>query len=248
MTWANGPWADGPWADSQTGATSHATSGALASQSAAVSGSATHKTLHATSGALAAQAASVSGTADHSSAATHDTSAAIAAQSATIAGAATHNAVHATTGALQSDSAALSGEARNETNYVPPSTGGAGRSKRRRRHVVEIDGEDFIVNSEEEALELLERAKQEAEQVAKQAIERAAKVKVRPVRKVIADARKSLALPDIKAPGLEDYAAQITQHIEELYQDALRTIEIAALIAKREREDEDDEDILLLMA
>ena len=82
----------------------------------------------------------------------------------------------------------------------------------------------------------------------KQAIERAAKVKVRPVRKVIADARKSLALPDIKAPGLEDYAAQITQHIEELYQDALRTIEIAALIAKREREDEDDEDILLLMA
>lgn len=169
MTWANGPWADGPWADSQTGATSHATSGALASQSAAVSD-------------------------------------------------------------------------------VPPSTGGAGRSKRRRRHVVEIDGEDFIVNSEEEALELLERAKQEAEQVAKQAIERAAKVKVRPVRKVIADARKSLALPDIKAPGLEDYAAQITQHIEELYQDALRTIEIAALIAKREREDEDDEDILLLMA
>lgn len=132
------------------------------------------------------------------------------------------------------------GEARSAT--------GAGRSRRRRPYVVEIDGHDFVVNSEEEAAALLENAKEEAEQVARQAIERAAKVKVRPVRKVIADARKSLALPDIKAPGLEDYAAQITQHIEELYQDALRTIEIAALIAKREREDEDDEDILLLMA
>ena len=201
---------------------------------------------HTTSGALTAQAATLAGIAAHAT--LHATSGALAAQSATIAGTAAHATVHATSGALQAESATISGEARDETNYVPPSNKGAGRSRRRRLHVVEIDGEDFIVGSEEEAVALLENAKEEAEQIARQAIERAAKVKVRPVRKVIADARKSLALPDIKAPGLEDYAAQITQHIEELYQDALRTIEIAALIAKREREDEDDEDILLLMA
>lgn len=130
-----------------------------------------------------------------------------------------------------------------------PAQKGAGRSRRRRPHVVEIDGEDFIVGSAEEAQELLERAKEEAAQVAKVAIERASKVRNRPVRKVLADARKAMQVPAIDAPpDLEAYADQITRQIESLYADALRTIEIAALIAKREREDEDDEDVLLLMA
>lgn len=131
---------------------------------------------------------------------------------------------------------------------TPRTATGAGRSRRRRPHVVEIDGHDFVVGSAEEAEALLESARQEAEEVARKAVERASKVKNRPVRKVIADARKALAPPEIRAPGIEDYAAQVTQHIEALYADALRTIEIAALIAKREREDEDDEDVLLLMA
>ena len=67
-------------------------------------------------------------------------------------------------------------------------------------------------------------------------------------RKIVADARKSLALPTINAPGLEDYAGQIAQQIEDLYRSTIRTIEVESLLHNRDRAEEDDEDILLLIA
>lgn len=127
---------------------------------------------------------------------------------------------------------------------------GAGRSKRRqdkRPVVVEIDGEDFVVNSEEEAVALLDKAKEQAEQLAQVQIARAAKAERRKTGKVIADARKTLVVPQIKAPGLESYAAQVLADIRDTYASTMRTIEVAALLRKRDREEEDDEDVLLLL-
>ena len=126
---------------------------------------------------------------------------------------------------------------------------GAGRHRRTRpRVVVEIDGEDFIAESSEEAQAILDQAKEAAEEKAKVAIERATKARNRPTRKVMADARKALELPAISAPDLGGYAEEISRQIEDIYQSAIQTIEVAALLRKRELEEEDDEDILLLIA
>ena len=92
------------------------------------------------------------------------------------------------------------------------------------------------------------QAKEAAEEKAKVAIERATKARNRPTRKVMADARKALELPAISAPDLGGYAEEISRQIEDIYQSAIQTIEVAALLRKRELEEEDDEDILLLIA
>lgn len=126
---------------------------------------------------------------------------------------------------------------------------GAGRSKRRRRkYEVEIDGEVFDASSVEDALEIIQKAKELAEERAKTAISRANKVQVRPVRRVLADARKTLPMPKITTDAPVDEVLQrVMAEIEQLYKDALTTIEIGVLLRRREEED-DEEAILALMA
>lgn len=87
---------------------SHATSGALSAQAAAVVGAALHIATHATSGVLAAQAATVSGTAATAED-THPTTGVLAADVAQVAGSATHLTLHATSGALVASRATVSG-------------------------------------------------------------------------------------------------------------------------------------------
>lgn len=146
----------------------------------------------------------------------------------------------------------LTGYAPTVTNgeeVAPAPMVGAGRPRRQRqRVVVEIDGEDFIAESVEEARALLDKAKDAAEEKASIAVKRATEAKKRPARKIVADARKSLAPPTINAPGIEDYAGQIAQQIEDLYRSTIRTIEVESLLRNRDRAEEDDEDILLLIA
>ena len=254
----------------------HATSGALSAQSATVAGTATHNALHATSGALSASEATVSGAADHTTPgasshpttgalsadaanvagtaahyALHATTGALAAQEAAIAGTAVHNAVHATSGDLISDPASVSGSARNETGYVAPTPmTGAGKSRKPRRRIeVEVDGKVISVSSVEEAHAVLEDLREQAEKIAAKTIERAAVRTKTPVRKVLQDARKALQVPEIVAPkSLRDAANQIIGDIRSQYEFALASVEIAAFLAKREREiEEDDEEVLLLL-
>lgn len=136
------------------------------------------------------------------------------------------------------------------TGAVERRSAAAGRpSRTRRARVVEIDGEDFIVNSAEEAEALLENAREQAKQLAATAVKRAAAAERRPARKVIADARRLLETPEIKAPeDLQPLAEQARADIEAIYQSALASVEIAALLARRQREEEDDEDVLMLIA
>ena len=121
------------------------------------------------------------------------------------------------------------------------------KDRKRKRVLVEIDGEEFIVASEEEAVLLLEQLREEAQKQADLVIERARKAVKRPSRKVIADARKSLVLPEIKADTtVSDMVAKISQEIEDLYKNALRTVEIGTLL-KKQQDFEDDEETALLM-
>ena len=251
----------------------YTSSGAPTAQAATVAGTANHVTTHASSGVLEAQAATVAGSADHSAAGAFSATGALTAQVATVAGSAAHLTLHTATGALVADSATAAGSAVHYTLHTAagdlvadaasisgsalhegdgaevakPFTG-AGRPRRtRQRVVVEIDGEDFIAESSEEAQAILDQAKEAAEEKAKVAIERATKARNRPTRKVMADARKALELPAISAPDLGGYAEEISRQIEDIYQSAIQTIEVAALLRKRELEEEDDEDILMLL-
>jgi hypothetical protein len=131
---------------------------------------------------------------------------------------------------------------------APSRQTGAGKAKKRRRQVVEIDGEVFSVSSAEEAQTILDRAKEQAQEIASQAVQRAVAATKRPVGKVLSDAKHTLLVPSIEVgEDLQPYALQIRNDIRELYESTLRTIEVAALLAKRQREEEDDEDVLLLL-
>ena len=250
--------------------------GALSAQAATAAGTAAHYTLHASTGALAAGAAVVSGTAERigtssfdatgalsAQAATvagtaahltlHTSTGALSAQAATVAGTAAHYTLHTSTGALEAGSATVSGTAVDETTYVPPvpqqSGGGKSRKPRMRRYQVEIDGAVHEVESLQEAEEVLAEAAQKATETAKLAIERAAKAKRRPVRKIVRDAEKALEVPAVSVPpSLQSYADQMIGQIRAEYQSALSAIEIAAHMARREREiEEDDEEVLMLL-
>ena len=256
--------------------TLHTATGALAAQAATVDGASTHYTLHASTGALAAGAAVVSGSAERigtssfdatgaltSQSATvagtashltlHTSTGALTAQSATVAGTAAHYTLHTSTGALEAGSATVSGTAVDETTYVPPvpqqSGGGKSRKPRKRRYQVEIDGEVHEVESLQEAEAVLAEAAQKATETAKLAIDRAVKAKRRPVRKIVRDAEKALTVPDVAvSPSLQSYADQLIGKIRAEYQSALSAIEIAAHMAKREREiEEDDEEVFMLL-
>ncbi len=204
---------------------------------------------HEATGSLTAQAATIAGEATHTSAITHEASGALASQTATIAGTATHLTLHATSGALQAGAATIAGVAVHIGPGAEVESKGAGKSKkpRRRRYQVEVDGEVFDASSAEEAESILEQVKEEAKAAAALAIDRATKAKARPASKVIKDAKKSLELPSISATNLPNIADEVLKDIGDIYQDALRSIEISLLLRKAEQDEEDDEEVLLLL-
>jgi hypothetical protein len=112
---------------------------------------------------------------------------------------------------------------------------GAGRTKKRRRLFVEIDGQDFEVGSAEEAIQLLNQAKQ----VAVAQIERAAAIRI----------SSGIPRPKItsKSPELKQVVSKARKEITSLYDQAIRDFEIAALMAAAEQEDEEEALIRFLM-
>jgi hypothetical protein len=112
---------------------------------------------------------------------------------------------------------------------------GAGRPKKpRRRLLVEINGEDFEVSSEEEARALL----QEAREIATKAIEKARSTPVR--------VNRGVQRPSIRtnAPELRQVVAQARRDIVHLFDGLARDMEIAALMRKRMEEDEEEEALI----
>lgn len=114
---------------------------------------------------------------------------------------------------------------------------GAGSRKRRRRYYVEIDGQEFEVSGPAEAESLLARAKD----VAQAQVEKARASPVR-VATGIKRPRIETASPELKA-----VVRQARQEITELYDAAIRDFEIAALLAKKAEDEEEEALIRLLM-
>jgi hypothetical protein len=152
--------------------------------------------------------------------------------------------VSATLGALT-----LAATATNDSPVVAvPAQKGAGRSRRRKKYTVEIDGQQVEVSSEREAVELLEAVAEKAKKTAEVAVSRAVKAKAKPRRDVIKDAKKTLQAPVIAVSDeLDPIADMIRRSVEKTYADAMQSIEISLLLRKLERDEEDDEDVLLLL-
>jgi flagellin-specific chaperone FliS len=122
-----------------------------------------------------------------------------------------------------------------------PVVDGAGRKKpRRRKYVVEIDGQEFDVDSEDEALDLIQQAKRIAEEQAAKAAASSRK----PAR-ALAEAKRTLKKPVIQAPEIEAEAQAVQQQIADLYDATIKALEEAAL--KRKAEELDEEEALLLL-
>jgi hypothetical protein len=124
------------------GPVTHASSGALMSDSAIVAGTALHSVPHPSSGALSAGSAVVAGTAAH--VALHPSSGALTAGSAVVAGTAAHVAIHASSGALTADNAVVAGTAIN--GVARKNKGFSPRQEAMRR---------LMIQSEEDVLTLL---------------------------------------------------------------------------------------------
>lgn len=115
---------------------------------------------------------------------------------------------------------------------------------RRRRLYVEIDGQSFSVDTEAQAVQLLQRARALAEHQAEQKAEIATK---RLRRKEIVP-RVQLTIPEITvSPDLQAVTAPLIADIERLYNKAAELAELRLLLARQMADEEDDDDVLLLI-
>ena len=123
----------------------------------------------------------------------------------------------------------------------------AGRSRRRRKYVVEIDGQEFVVDDEQQAQALLDRAKDLARKAAEaQAAEVVKKVSPRALR-TGKTKRITLKAPAIAGPKeLDPEIAKARAEIKQIYLDAAIVAELQLLLMLQQLND-DEEAILLLM-
>lgn len=126
---------------------------------------------------------------------------------------------------------------------VPSRNVGAGRSKKRRRVEIEVDGEVFDVASEADAVYLLEKLKETAQEKADSVVSKSSTAGNKLPRKVIHDARKALKAPVIKAPA---DLAFVVDDIARIYEEALEAVE-KAVLRKKQEDDEDDAIIQLIL-
>lgn len=132
------------------------------------------------------------------------------------------------------------------STFVPPTPAPQGQKpagRKRKRYMVEIDGQDFPVDSPAHATALLERAREiavdHAQRLATAAVPRATKIGRKPI---------PLPTPSIRSPDAElnEVIREAHQKFNELYRSAAIDAELAHLM-QRAIEDDEEEAILLLM-
>jgi hypothetical protein len=144
---------------------------------------------------------------------------------------------------LAAGSIAITGAATLDDGQVPAEPeatqrpAGRKRKQHRKRLLVEIDGRDFEVESVEQAVALLERAKEVA-------VKQIAAVRASPVR--VAQGIKRPSIRTNSEP-LRELVREKRAQIVALYDQLLRDLEIKHLMAKAEEDDEEETLIRLLM-
>lgn len=115
----------------------------------------------------------------------------------------------------------------------------AGRKRRLRRLFVEIDGQDFEVENVDQAVALLDRAKELA-------VKQIAQTRAQPVR---VEQGVQIKRPSIRTDSdeLRPLVRQKREEIVQLYDALARDLEIQYLMAKADEEDEEETLIRFLM-
>jgi len=121
-----------------------------------------------------------------------------------------------------------------------PSSKGAGRSRRRRRYVIRIEGRVFTAESEAEALAILKQAEalaeiaatRKAEEIVERALPKAMSLgAVKPI---------NIKTPGVEAsPELEAQAIETMVAISRAYENASMLAEMRLLLALAEEEEEE---------
>lgn len=121
--------------------------------------------------------------------------------------------------------------------------------RRRRRYVVEIDGQDFVVEGREQAVALLDRARETAVKAAELAAEALIEEALPRAVKVGKADRVKLKAPTISGPV--DLLADIKRAdtaIRKIYEDASLNAELRLLMLLRDMRDEEEAITLLLLS
>jgi hypothetical protein len=128
--------------------------------------------------------------------------------------------------------------------------GGSKRKRQRKRVTVEIDGQLFTVNDEQEAEELIASIREVAEQQARAEADRVVKKRRTAARRE----KKPLKLTPIELPAPQvksadrDFAAELQSRLDEIYADAARDAEIALRVRRQAELDEEDSIVLFLLS
>lgn len=143
-----------------------------------------------------------------------------------------------------------------EQGFVDPprKDKGAGNPKKKRDHqkkkvLVEIDGQEFLVDSREEAEALLAQALEIAQERAKAEIAKASASKSS-TKRAMRSVRHNLRPTQIEVSGDVDLEAQVAdfrRKMAEINEDAVRSAEIALLLRRKQQDDEDEFVIGLLL-
>lgn len=132
--------------------------------------------------------------------------------------------------------------------FVPPAPTDEGQTPagkaRRRRYFLEIDGQTFEVRDASHAQALLDRAREIARSHAEELAAKALKIPRKVGRKPVALPTPKIASPN---PELKEVVRQARKAINEVYRSAAIDTELAALMARRLAEEDEEEALLLLM-
>lgn len=123
----------------------------------------------------------------------------------------------------------------------------AGRRKRRRRYIVEIDGKEFEFESVQQAVALLDRARETA-RVAAEAQAEEVLAKVTPKATRVGKAKTIVLKPPVieGPPELSAEIKRAQEAIAQTYADAAMAAELRLLMLLKQIQD-DEETLLLLM-
>jgi hypothetical protein len=134
------------------------------------------------------------------------------------------------------------------STFVPPTpeeptVTPAGR-KKKRRYVVEIDGQQFEVESPSHAVSLLDRAREVARSHAEELAAKAVSTSRKVGRKPVPIPSPRISSPD---PELREIVREARKAINAVYKTAALDTELALLMARRLAEEDEEEALLLLM-
>jgi hypothetical protein len=132
-----------------------------------------------------------------------------------------------------------------EPPVVTPELRPAGKKKPKKRYTIVIDGNEFEVDSYEQAVSLLEQAHDAAQPHAEQTARRAEK-RIRRKGKNVAITLETptLSTPDL---ALQELVATYREKLRRIYEQAAQSSELRELLRRKfAEEDEDDTEVLLL--